>query len=366
MNSRLIERLDRQIDEADDPCLRECLKAERAGVLARHGRIADARFALAGVRSQSHRLRNPALSAWVSLVEGLVEHFESVSPKAREKFLRARALAVSAGDRSLQALSAAWAANSAFNQSDYAALGELLREALALAGENDHVTRSRVSLVLMVAYEAAGDAEAAQRWFTEARMHANREGDVSMIGLLLHNLASARSGRIGLDHAFGRGDEAQARKVLLEIESGGNFDSGVGNQSLAAIVPIIRAQLFSAMDRHQDAISMFDAYLKKAIAEGMTPLEARIRADRAWCLWKVGRTTEALREARLVDGSAAALVDADDRAFAHARLAEIFSGLGRAEDATRHRALAEQALAEHQARQQELRALLAKTLAGLT
>ncbi len=52
MSSRLIERLDLAIARADQPVQRECLKAERGGVLARHGMLAEARFVLSGVRAQ--------------------------------------------------------------------------------------------------------------------------------------------------------------------------------------------------------------------------------------------------------------------------------------------------------------------------
>ena len=41
MASRLIERRDAAIVSADDPVQRECLKAERAGALARHGLIME-------------------------------------------------------------------------------------------------------------------------------------------------------------------------------------------------------------------------------------------------------------------------------------------------------------------------------------
>eukprot|EP01035_Chromulina_nebulosa_P007574 gene7574-10229_t len=71
-------RLDLAIARCQVPLERECLKAERAGAMARHGRLADARFELAGVRSQSLRHRHPRLNAWVCMADGLIDHFESV------------------------------------------------------------------------------------------------------------------------------------------------------------------------------------------------------------------------------------------------------------------------------------------------
>ena len=99
--SRLLERLDAQIAQAEEVFERECLKSRRAAVLARHGQFSEARFALAGLRSQSQRLRNPVLSAWVAFVDGLIEHCESLNPTARAKFRRAYDLAATAGDADL-------------------------------------------------------------------------------------------------------------------------------------------------------------------------------------------------------------------------------------------------------------------------
>ena len=49
---RVVLRLDEAIALEDSPLARECLKAERAGVLARLGMMQEARFALAGLRSR--------------------------------------------------------------------------------------------------------------------------------------------------------------------------------------------------------------------------------------------------------------------------------------------------------------------------
>src|SRR6476660_1175149 len=98
MPSRVIDRLDAEIAAAEGVLDREYLKARRAAALARHGQFAEARFALAGLRSQGQRLRNPALSAWIALVDGLIDHCESLAPGALEKFRRAHELAAASDD----------------------------------------------------------------------------------------------------------------------------------------------------------------------------------------------------------------------------------------------------------------------------
>src|ERR1700754_1866906 len=225
--SRLIDRLDAQIAQAEEVFERECLKSRRAAVLARHGQFAEARFALAGLRSQSQRLRNPVLSAWVAFVDGLIEHCESLSPAARAKFQRAYDLASTAGDAELHSLCAAWLAIADFNANDIDATVAHTKEALHLAPPTSHAARARAALVVASAWRVAGDDERAIPWYKIARQHAATEGDVSLVSVLLHNMAAFQAGRLSLEGAFDRADLADAQRVLLEAESTGNYDSGV-------------------------------------------------------------------------------------------------------------------------------------------
>ncbi|MFZ2987309.1 hypothetical protein [Ideonella sp.] len=362
MASRLIERLDQAIAKAEDPVQRECLKAERAGALARHGLLAEARFALTGVRTQSQRHRSALLGAWVSLIDGQIDHFEAVAPKALAKFERAHELADAAADNSMKALASAWMANACFNASNVPAMLGHLRQTLELAPAELHSARARVGLVLADAYRFAGDDERSQAWYLKAREHASAEGDTSMISALLHNISAMRSARISLDDAFGQADRDMAAKALLEAESTANYDWGAGAAALAAMVPVIRAQLLAVLGRHEEAVALFDAYLARARSEGMGHREARFLADRAWCHRNNQRSTEALRDARLAERCLAAQFDADDLAATHARLAQVYAACDRAEEAAAHRARAEQSLAAHRLAQMEMRNALNATL----
>jgi len=178
--SRLLERLDAQIAQAEEVFERECLKSRRAAVLARHGQFSEARFALQGLRSQSQRLRNPVLSAWVAFVDGLIEHCESLSPSARAKFQRAYDLASTAGDAELHSLCAAWLAIADFNANDIDATVAHAKEALRSAPATAHAARARAALVVASAWRVAGDDERAIPWYKVARQHAATEGDVSL------------------------------------------------------------------------------------------------------------------------------------------------------------------------------------------
>lgn len=358
MASRLIERLDARIIQTDDLVQRECLKAERAGALARHGLLADARFALAGVRSQSQRHRSTLLAAWVCLVDGQIDHFESMAPSAQTKFERAHALAREAGAVDMQALAAAWMAICSFNASNLEALVAQVREVLALAASDDHAVWGRIGLVLGDAFRFAGDDVQSRYWYQKAREHASAEGDTSMMSALLHNVSAMRSGCIGLDDAFGRANQTEAVKALLEAESTANYDWGAGAAALAAMVPVVRAQLLVVLQRYDEATALFDAYLVRARQEGMAHREARLLADRAWCHAASRRFPQALRDVRQAERALAAQYDPDDLAAAHARLARVLTACGREDEAAAHQAKAEQALQAYRADQLVLLAAL--------
>lgn len=354
MASRLIERLDLAIARCQVPLERECLKAERAGAMARHGRLADARFELAGVRSQSLRHRHPRLNAWVCMADGLIDHFESVGPQAQEKFRRAHGLAVSAGDQALRALAAGWLAMGSFNASDVPALAAHLQDGLTHAAPDHHGARARLGLVLADAFRFAGDDVQAQRWYLHARQHASIDGDSSMISVLLYNISALRSGRIGLDDAFGQADLELAAKALVEADSTTNYDQGAGMLSLGSMRDMIRAQLLVVLGRYEEAVQLFDSHLVQARAHGTGHREARFLADRAWCQLNLRRIAEALRDARLAEAAMPAQFDADDCAATHARLARVYAGCEMLTEAAHHRALADDALAEHRAAQQQM------------
>lgn len=352
MTLRLLERLDAAIAAADDPFARECLKARRACVLARQGQFAEARYALAGLRSQSQRLRKPLLTAWVALVEGQVEHFESLADTARERFAQARVLAIEAGDAGLQAEAAAWLAVAEFNANDPQSMAVHAAEALRLAPADGHVARARAALVVADALRYAGEDEAAQPWYGKVRQHAMAEGDTSLVSMLLHNVAAFRAGRIALDDALGQADRAEAQRVLLEAESTGNYDAGTGQGQLLSFVPLLRAQMLVVLERFEEAVVTIDAQLPKARAEGQIRREAMFLSDAAYCEVRLGRLPEAGKRLRLLQPLLPKVQEPDDQAAMHARLAVVARALGRDEAQVEHATLSAEALGRYRGEQQ--------------
>lgn len=358
MTSRLIARLDQEIIACRDPLVRECLKAERAGALARHGMLSEARFALNGLKGQLQRLRKTRLAAWVALVEGLIHHFDSLAPEAALKFERCCKLAQEAGDEPLQAQALAWLATGSFNASQIEAMIEQLSLAVQLAPRQLHAAWARIGLVLGDAYRFAGDDMRSQYWYNRARHAVGQEGDSSMMSAFLHNISAMRSASIGLDDAFGQADVVLAGRALKEAESAGNYDGGANSAALGAMVPVVRAQLLVVLERFEEALALYDAYLSKASAEGMAHREARFLADRAWCLARLGHADAAWLAVQEAQEATTALLDVDDLAAVHGRLARTCAALERTDAARQHQARADAALATYRAQQAHMQQVL--------
>ncbi|HET9821528.1 MAG TPA: hypothetical protein VFQ16_06865, partial [Burkholderiaceae bacterium] len=179
IRSRLLAKLDAAIKAADTPLAAQCLRAERAALLARQGQLERARGVIDELQAQlAWQPHNPLLRGWITLAEGLHDYYSVIGREAQPTLEQAYSHAREVpGARRLQALTAAWLANMAFANDDMARMAALIREALELAEPQDHGARARAALVAGYAFHFAGCNDAAQRWYEASRRHAIAEGD---------------------------------------------------------------------------------------------------------------------------------------------------------------------------------------------
>ena len=83
--SRLLTRLDADIAAASNPFRADCLRAERAGYLARQGHVDEAKTELAALHRRHDARPNAEMSAWLSLAEGLLSYFNDRGLAATDK-----------------------------------------------------------------------------------------------------------------------------------------------------------------------------------------------------------------------------------------------------------------------------------------
>lgn len=345
--SRLLARLDAALARSRHPVEAACLRAERAGFLARLGHFDEARAVLGSLHAQFDPQPQAAVSAWLCMAEGWMLHFGSLSSGARDKMKRAQALSAAAGLVPLQALSSAWLAHMDYLADDADEMLRNLALALKLAAPDHHSARARACMVVALSYDFGERLDRAQPWYVRAREHANADGDETTLSALNYNITGHRAHHAVQAAMFGGDAQDQARQALAGAEATGNFDAWVGTLSLDALVPMQRAALASVQGQYGEALALYEKHFDAAGRQGLARLAAKHLADMAWCRWHLGDTAGARRDAQAAVDSMAATTQADDRAVAHARLAALFKLLDDEAAAARHAALGRDEWAAH-------------------
>ncbi|MDN3544298.1 MAG: hypothetical protein ACK4S6_20110 [Roseateles asaccharophilus] len=349
ISSRLLQRLDQAIAGASDPILAGSWRVQRAVLLARHGRMAEAREALTALHQLAFQHPHPILGAWLHYAEGLMSYFSDFGSAAGDKIRRAQAMAQMAGLRQLEALCAAWLAHIAYVQHDVALVAHQAQTCLRLAGEAQHDARSRLAVALGLAYDFAGRLETAQAWYGLARRHAAAEGDDATQSALIYNMIEvrcARQRRESLAHPA-----RPVPELLLGADSVKHYDAAVGGSAMSELTPVLRAQILVVQGDYAQAQALYEAYLPQAMALGLARLGSSLLADLAWCRVNLGQREQALRQAQEAEFELDPACDVDDRAATHSRLAQVYGALGDASAAERHAALAAAEWAEFERQQ---------------
>lgn len=355
---RLLERLDYGINNGRIPREIPFLRAERAVLLVRMGDIERARREIGTLRALPDAQTNQALNAWLWLAEGLADFFENLGSGARDRVLRAYALATGAKAPRIQALSAAWVAHLDFHAQDHAATIEHVRACLKLANADHHSARSRAALVLAGAYHFADREDLAQPWYVRARAEASLEGDGITLSSITYNMAALRIMQARLAEMFGELDESTTRRAMIGAESSSFLDRSVRALALGTTSVMQRAQILAASGRHADALSLYEQHIPQALTEGLGFSECLFQADRASCLLHLGRSQEALHVARHAETALAWATEIEERAISHALLARVFAPLGLGEQASAHAEKSQVELARHRQRCEALLQML--------
>jgi len=379
--SRLLAKLDAAIASAGHPIEARCLRAERAGLLARQGQLEASRAAIDELTAQLAWAPNPTLRAWLALAEGLHGYYSALGRAAQEHIEQAWRLARdSSAMPRLHALAAAWLANMAFANDDMPRMAALVREALDTAAPEHHAARARAALVAGYAYHFAAAGARAQPWYEASRRHAIAEGDETQLSALMHNQAWMRASQARLallfdttdaDCSFEHGLAASpaaadaVAQALMGAESIGHYDAGIGTASLGSLVPMLRAQVLTAQGRWPEALALFESHFEAARGDGLERLLPCLLADRAWCEWQVGQTRKARALVAAAEQALQQHCDTDDRAMAQARLAQVCSALGNGGTAQRQREAAERDHLLHLEQQRRIAALLDQALKGV-
>lgn len=323
--SRLQLRLEDGIRNARNQFEADCLRAERAGYLARIGQFDEVRIELAALHERYDPRPNAEISAWLNLVEGLLSYFSAVGSPANDKLKRSLALSSATGLMPLQAVSAAWLSQFDYMRVDVESMASNVRKSLRVATPDHHSARSRASLVAAQALHLAGRPDLALPWYRRTREHAALEGDDATTSALMHNMGWLRMMTLRQNVLSGQKSLDGGDHALMGSESTDQFDLLIGDGSWMELKPILRAQVHSLKGDYCEALLLYESNLTEIEFEGTMRLQANLLADKAWCAILSGNQTLAHECAMLALSRIKSDMHTDDRAAAHSRLSQVFA-----------------------------------------
>ncbi len=364
-HSRLLRQVEQEIEQAQQAGrqpLVQTLRARRCGLLVRQGQLDLARAELTALYQALFASPRPELGAGLHLAEGLLQFYSGYdSHAARERLLRADAVAAEAGCTEVQAEAQAFLAHLGFVDNQPELVVRHALAARALTQPEHGAAQARWHLVLALSHHLADSQEAAQPWYQRARALAAGCGDDALISALLYNMAVIRVAR--LRQAELSDGEMRGPVPMAAVDSVAHFDGAMGVAALDPLTPLLRAQVLVAAGQFEQALPLYQDSLPETVGLGLGRLGCSLMADLAWCRARLGQFETARAQARQALLEIGPSCHADDVGITHARLAQLHEHLGEPELAAQHRVEAARAWAAWRELQARWRTALAE--AGL-
>ncbi len=321
--SELLSRLRRELDALTDPVLRAEMIARIAGVLARSGKFAEARQAINAIKEQFGRGESGRVTVWKMVAEGLVFHYEDLSPAALERITGALALGRAMRYPSAIALASAWKAHIEFERSEFVKMAESLAISLQNVGPEEHDTQTRISMVLANAFMICGDRSLMQFWFVRGRDHAVRDGDRASVEALQYNKAAFATAWARVSNCVA---PVSAEDLLLlrgEVNSARNLQELAEIDALYGHIQLIDARLLILEKEYELAI---EALKRVRVTEPFAQHnfhQSYIDLELQFCVFKRGGSDLSMAKDYLELLRQFASLDIDERIVATWMLAQI-------------------------------------------
>lgn len=323
MPIRFLDKIDLAIASASTSDDMRRLLAKKATYLAKVGSFAEADEIIRSLRRHINVYENVELSVHLTFFDGIVAFYLDRIDEARDRFTRSSVLSKAVDVRQIAALSSAWLAHLAFGRFDFDCLAKEIGVAFDFVGKSDHDCLARVCLVIAQTIHLAGRHDVAAGWYARARIHAVELGDESTISSLMYNRTAMEIVNCRQSLLW-RGEVGDARFAVSSAEATDNFDRLVGVVSLGEFTPLLKAQTYSLAGRFAEAEDIYSASLVDNPSKAQERSQCWLLADRAYCLTRLGFIERALMVAESSVEHMSSLVQIDDLAATHGRLAAIF------------------------------------------
>ncbi len=358
MSQRLLASNQKLIDAARDPVERAHRLQDRVVLLARLGKVEQAREVLDGARRDRPAEAPAALDLRFDYADAICLYFAKRFDDARLAMLdvaeRARH---GAGDLALVGECESALALFMQRENDVRAAARYARNVLANPAATLE-SRYRALLALGSLHQDAYDYEEASRLYREAEDVVRRLDDDIAMASWLQRCALTQAAHARQAAALDELDAPTLTSAVAALKKSIAFAGSLAEGPDTTLDHLLLAEMRLLQRRHAEALALYEAHLPAAEGEGFLHEVTAAMADCAQCHIELGNGDEGnaqlLAAMQRVDES----TPADIRAIVHANMAAALKKLGRTTDAEQHRVMATMAWDTYAHEQREARRLL--------
>ncbi len=364
MAAPLVERLLESIRAELDPAKRAESIAFLACYEARVGDFEAAEQKRLLLRRDFGSGHFPRISILIMCLEALQLYFRELSPKARDRMLRANLISGLMRETQFSALTSAWLAHIDFNLGNYDSMAAELTKCLQDLTLDDGTAECRLSLVLGDAFLFVGSELEGRKWHERARVLASKLGDQAALGAIIYNRAAMRVAVARLEGLSSDIHSSRLSMLDVEVRSAINYQGSARLTSLEHLLSSASIGIHMLREQYQIAEHAIDAVLSGGEVPAGSGEEFLLHADRARCLAIRGDLTRAAMDVAFVVSGSLDQLSPDDRAVVEDSLARYFKIVREPGLAQSHQDSATKALAAQQATILGLKKMLAPFAEG--
>ncbi len=357
MSQRLLAANQRNVAAATHVTDRIRLLQDRAVLLARLGRVAEAERTLAEAEQQMPADAPRALELRFAYVRAIDCYFSNRFGDAQRTMYEALREARKSNEPIL--ISECESALALFMQREGDVRAALTHARSVLGNGNATLeARYRASLALASMHQDAHDYETAYRLYRETHTVVKDLDDEIAMASWLQRAALAKAAHARQSAGRGELDKAGVKQAIAELQRCIDYAKQVPDGPTTTLDHLLLAEMYVLQNRCKQALALYDQHLPQCEGDGFLHECTVAMADRAKCLLQLGETDAGYAQAvaawRRLDES----TPADIRAIVHENMAAALDAVQQTSQARQHRTMALTAWDAHSHEQSETRRLL--------
>jgi tetratricopeptide (TPR) repeat protein len=359
MSQRLLEANHRLLTAAPDAATRLRLLQDRAVLLARLGRVDEARAIISAAESDAAAGVPPALVLRLDYVRAIVTYFSRRFADALRDMetVLARVLGQEQPAAALIAECESALALFVQREGDVRGAARYARSVLA-STEATLESRYRASLALASLHQDARDHETAYRLFRETHDVVRALDDEIAMASALQRAAISQVAHVRQEAAIGELDARSLSQAVDALLAAIAYIEELQDGPDAGLDHLLLAEMRVLQKRYAEALAIYDRHIAPIDSGGFLHEVTAAMADRARCLLELGQLDngygQAVAALRRVDDA----TPADIRAIVHDNMANALLHLGHRGESKQHRVLSRMAWETYAHEQREARRLL--------